>query len=81
MKYTVGTFNELKNRVIKLQTYSHYDISGYVRYCLGFDIQRCDNIVDNFNRFTDKELKEIYDDIVKRIENVKENVIEAVRRI
>ena len=81
MKYDIGTFNELKNRVAKLQTYSHYDISGYVRYCLGFDIQRCDNIVDNFNRFTDKELKEIYNDIVKRIENVKENVIEAVRRI
>ena len=81
MKYDIGTFNELKNRVAKLQTYSHYDISGYVRYCLGFDIQRCENVVDNFNRFTDKELKEIYDDIVKRIENVKDNVIEAVRRI
>lgn len=81
MKYSVGTFNELKVRLSNLKEYSHYDISGYVRYCLGFDIQRCENIVDNFNRFTDKELKEIYDDIVKRIENVKENVIEAVRRI
>ena len=81
MKYSVGTFNELKVRLVNLKEYSHYDMTGYVSYCIGFDIQRCENITDNFNRFSDKELDEIYNDIIKRIERIKESVIKFVKEI
>ena len=81
MKYSVGTFNELKVRLSNLKEYSHYDMTGYVRYFLGFDIQRCENIVDNFNKYSDEELAEIYNNIVKKIKNVKEDVIKTIKEI
>lgn len=81
MKYDIMTFNELKVRLSNLREYSHYDMSGYVSYCIGFDIQRCENVTDNFSKYKDKDLDEIYNDIIKRIDRIKESIIKFVKEI